>query len=350
MRKHCLIVVLAALICQLVSVTARSADDHWVWRTYSRRERAFHDKDVDRSASLRKPNQNQLKREPTTRRPLPGEPENDEIEDYVDVEPTVTTSPNVGTRQYNPYDGGNPYGGFGGQPGSGGQFPGLGGFGGGSPGVLVGPGGPTGIIGRPPVYPNVYQPGFGGAQNGLGAGSYPGGFGNAGAGASYPGIGAGGQGYPGIGAGGAGYPGIGAGGAGYPGIGAGGQGYPGVGSGFQGQLGGQPGGGLGQYPGSGSQYPFGSYPGSNYNNQFATQGGQYPGLGQYPTNQYAGPLYTEGYGLANFGQPGLPPTGFGGNFGGFGYDEKSPAVNEGKSAKNVDLKPVPVNDKLNKKI
>lgn len=344
MRKHCLIVLLAAsIICQLAIVSARSPEDHWVWRTYSRRERAFHDKDIDRSGSLRKPNQNQLRREPTTRRPLPGEPENDEIEDYVDVEPTVTTPPNVGTRQYNPYPSGNPYGGFGGQPASGGQFAGLGGFGGGSPGVLVGPGGPTGIIGRPPVNPNVYQPGFGGAQNGLGAGNYPGGFANAGAGAGYPGLGAGLGGYPGLGAGGAAYPGLGAGGAAYPGLNTAFPGQPG------GQLGGV--GGLSQFAGAGNQYPFGSYPGSNYNtNQYGAQGGQYPGLGQYPSNQYAGPQYTEGYGLANFGPPGLPPTGFGGNYAGFGYDEKSPAVAEGKNAKSVSIKPAAVNDKLNKKI
>ncbi|XP_064539901.1 elastin [Drosophila montana] len=333
MRKHCLIASLA-LVCQLAIV---SGEDHWVWRTYNRRERAF--KENDREASMRNAHQNQQRREPTTRRPLPGEPENDEIEDYVDVEPTTTTAPNVGTRQYNPYP--NPFGGFGGQPAIGGQFPGIGGgFGGGNPGVLVGAGGPTGY--RPPLYPNAYQPGnigFGGAQNGLGLGGYPGIYGGAAASASYPGLGAG-----------AGYPGVG-GGAGYPGVGGGasaGTAYPG------GQLGG--GLGLGQYPGAGSQYPFGSYPGAETNyNQFGAPGGQYPGLAQYPGNQYAGPQYTDGYGLAagfGLGQPGLAPTGYGGNFGvgGVGYDEKSLTPAEGKSAKSSASSPATVNDKLSKNI
>lgn len=336
MRKDCLILVLS-LLCQLAFVTAKSGDDHWVWRTYSRRERAFRDKDIDRSGSLQNSFDNKLRREPTTRRPLPGEPENDEIEDYVDADPTVTSSPNVGTRQFSPYPNTFP-----GQPVNGGQFPGQGGFGGGNPGVLVGPGGPTGIIGRQPYpYPNAYQPGiggFGGAQNGLGLGGYPG---------LYGGTGLGGAGLGGAGLGGAG------------------SAYPGVGGNFGGFPGAQPGAGLGlgQFPGSSSQYPFGSYQGAgnNFNsNQFAAPGGQYPGLGQYPSNQYGGPQYTEGYGLAGLGlgQPGLGPTGYGGNFGpsgnfgggGFGYDEKSPTVVEGKSAKSVSITPASVNDKINKNV
>ncbi|EDV96017.1 glycine-rich protein DOT1 [Drosophila grimshawi] len=316
MRKDCLIALLA-LVCQLALATAdRSDDDHWVWRTYSRRQRAFKDDDIDRiaSTSSRKTHEQQLRREPTTRRPLPGEPENDEIEDYVDVQPTV--SPNVGTRQYSPYPSGNPYGGFGGAQPNGGQF--AGGFGG-SPGVLVGPGGPTGVIGRQPLYPNVYQNGFGGGQNGLGfgqgqghgLGGYPGSFGSFG-GATFPGVG-----------------------------------------------GGYPGAQQGQFAGAGSQYPFGGFAGAgtNYNsNQFATPGGQYAGVGQYPVAQYGGPQYTEGYGLASFGQgqPGVPVSGFGGNYGAggnfgsnlFGFDEKSPAVAEGKSAKSVAIAPATVNDKL----
>lgn len=337
MRKDCLIVarVLSlALLCQLVvtSTEAKSGEDHWVWRTYSRRERAFRDKDIDRSASIRNSYDNKLRREPTTRRPLPGEPENDEIEDYVDAEPAVASTPSVGTRQFNPYGGvGNSYGGITGQPTAGGQFAGPVGYGGGggSPGVLVGPGGPTGIIGRQPFPYPVYQPGFGGV-----GGGFPGYFGNAGLGGS----------------------------AGYPQVGAGGN--------FAGFNGAQPGAGLGlgQFPGASTgQYPFAGYPGAgtDFNsNQFAAPGAQqYPGLGQYPSNQYGGPQYTEGYGLAglNLGQPGagLGPTGYGGNYGtggglgggGFGFDEKSPALAEGKSAKSLAITPASsVNDKLSKKV
>lgn len=330
MRKDCLIVarVLSlALVCQLVMATtaAKSGEDHWVWRSYSRRERAFRDKDIDRSASIRNSYDNKLRREPTTRRPLPGEPENDEIEDYVDAEPAVPSTPSVGTRQFNPYgSGGNSFGGIGGQTAPGGQFAGPIGYGGGgSPGVLVGPGGPTGIIGRQPFpYPSIYQPGLGG-----GVGGYPGFFGGAGLGGSA-----------------------------YPAVGAGGS-FPG----FNGAQSGA-GLGLGQFPGASTgQYPFAGYPGAgtDFNsNQFAAPGAQYPGLGQYPSNQYGGPQYTEGYGLAglSLGQPGagLGPTGFAGNYGAgvgqFGYDEKSPALTEGKSAKSVAITPSVVNDKLSKKV
>lgn len=298
MRNNCLIVV---ALCLFGLVAAKSSDDHWVWRSYNRRERSF--RDIDRRSSpIRNSYDNKLGREPTTRRPLPGEPENDEIEDYADVEPTRSAdTPNVGTRQYNPY---------GGQP-SAGQFGGVGGYGG-NPGVLVGPGGPTGIIGRPQIYPNPYQPGYGGfsgAQNGIG-------------------------GYPGVG----GY-------AGFPGanVGTGYTGYPGNGL------------GLNQFPGNG-QYPYGtSYPGGDFNgNQFAA-GGQFPGVGQYPGSpQFGGPQYTEGYGLAGglgLGQLGLGTGGLGyGPGGGFGFDEKSPVVAEGKSAKSVAAAPRSINDKLSKKI
>ncbi|KAH8386185.1 hypothetical protein KR200_009792 [Drosophila serrata] len=313
MPSYCLIIGL----CLLGLAVAKSAEgdrDHWVWRSYNRRERSF--RDIDRSSPIRNSYDNKLRREPTTRRPLPGEPENDEIEDYADVEPTRSAdSPTVGTRQFNPY---------GGQANAG-QFGGIGGGYGGSPGVLVGPGGPTGIIGRPPLYPSPYQPGYGGftgAQNGIGG--YPGGYG--GVGQTLPG---------------AGFPGT-TGGTGF-------NGYPGNGL------------GLTQFPGTG-QYPYGSYPGGDFNgNQFAAPGGQFPGLGQYPSNpQFGGPQYTEGYGLAGgsgLGQLGLGGNGgfgYGGNFppvgGGFGYDEKSPAVAEGKSAKNVAASPRTVNDKITKKV
>ncbi|KAM8709623.1 hypothetical protein ACLKA7_016435 [Drosophila subpalustris] len=360
MRKDCLIVVLS-LLCQLAIVAAKSGEDHWVWRTYSRRERGFRDKDIDRNAAINNSYDNKQRREPTTRRPLPGEPENDEIEDYVDADPPVTNSPNVSTRQFNPYLNLNA---FPGQPTTGGQFGGQGGFVGNNPGVLVGPGGPPGIIGGHPYpYPNVYQPsgigGFGGGQNGLGLGL---------------------GGYPvgGI----------------YGGTGLGGSAYPGLGGSFGGFTSAQPGAGLsqGQFPAAGNQYPFGPYQGAGSsfnNNQFAAPGGQYPGgqysggqysggqysggqypggqypgaqytggqypgghypNGQYPSNQYGGAQFPNGYGLlgAGLGHPGLPPTGFGGNFGagGFGYDEKSP---EGKSAKSVTITPTSVNDKLSKK-
>lgn len=346
MRKDCLIVVLS-LLCELAIVTAKSGEDHWVWRTYNRRERAFRDKDIDRNAAINNLYDNKQRREPTTRRPLPGEPENDEIEDYADTDSIVTNSANVSTRQFNPYLYPN---GFPGQPSTGGQFGGQGGFAGGNPGLLGAPGG------SPYPYPNPYQPnigGFGGAQNGLGLGGYPDIYG------------------------------------------LGGSAYPGVGGHYGGFGGAQPGAGLGlgQYPVAGNQYPFGPYQGvgSNFNsNQFANPGVQYPGgqhpsghpagqypagqypggqypagqypgqypsnqyPGQFPSNQYGGQQFPDGYGLAGLGlgHPGLGPTGFGGNFGagGFGYDEKSPTVVEGKSAKSVSITPTSVNDKLSKKV
>ncbi|XP_037722614.1 shematrin-like protein 2 [Drosophila subpulchrella] len=309
MQSNCLIIVALCLLGLVAAKSSEGDQDQWVWRSYNRRERSF--RDIDRSSPIRNSYDQKLRREPTTRRPLPGQPENDEIEDYADVvEPTRSSdTPNVGTRQFNPY---------GGQPNAG-QFGGLGGYGG-NPGVLVGPGGPTGVIGRPQLYPNPYQTGYGGfsgAQNGIGG--YPGG---------YSGVG---QGLPG---------------AGFPGTNF--NNYPTNGL------------GLNQFPSNG-QYPYGSYPGGDFSgNQFAGAGGQFPGLGQYPGNQqFGGPQYTEGYGLAGglgLGQLGLGNggIGYGGSFpplgGGFGYDEKSPAVAEGKSAKSVAAAPRNVNDKLSKKI
>uniref|UniRef100_A0A6P4FF09 Elastin n=1 Tax=Drosophila rhopaloa TaxID=1041015 RepID=A0A6P4FF09_DRORH len=329
MRIYCLIIAL----CLLGLVAAKSPEedrDQWVWRSYNRRERSF--RNIDRSSPIRNSYDQKLRREPTTRRPLPGEPENDEIEDYADVEPTRSSdTPNVGTRQFNPYGGQTNAGQFG---------AGVGGYGG-NPGVLVGPGGPTGIIGRPQLYPSPYQPGYGGfsgAQNGIGG--YPGG---------YAGVG---QGLPG-----AGFPGSNVGGV-FPGSNVGG-GFPGtsVGTGFNGYS--SNGLGLNQFPSNG-QYPYGSYPGGDFGgNQFAAPGGQFPGLGQYPSNQqFGGPQYTEGYGLAGglgLGQLGVGNggIGYGSNFppvGGFGFDEKSPAVAEGKSAKSVAAAPRSVNDKLSKKV
>ncbi|XP_030375547.1 collagen alpha-5(IV) chain [Scaptodrosophila lebanonensis] len=327
MRTDCLIVAL----CLLATMTEaqRSDDDHWVWRTYNRQQRAFRGSP---STGIKNTNDDKYRRElytrdrePTTRRPLPGEPENDEIEDYADIDPNKQGSPNVGTRQFNPYGGG----------GSGlfnaGQFTGLGGYGG-SPGILVGPGGPTGIIGRPQQqqFPGqgVYQPGFGGfngAQNGIG-------------------------GYPGVYGGNVGFNGIG----GLPGAGFSGT-QPQTGfAGFPGQQS-----GLGQYPAAG-QYPFtqypvpsGQYPGAEY------ASGQFPNSAQYPGNAYPGPQYTEGYGLATpngqlgiYPNQGLRP----GNF----FDENTNKPNsvaaDGKSLKNVELQGEgrstgnpSVNDKLNNK-
>ncbi|XP_016993215.3 eggshell protein 1 [Drosophila takahashii] len=306
MQSYCLII---AALCLLGLVSSEKDQDQWVWRSYNRRERSF--RDISRSSPIRNSYDQKLRREPTTRRPLPGEPENDEIEDYADVEPTRSSdAPQVGTRQFNPY---------GGQPNAGQFGGGIGGGYGGNPGVLVGPGGPTGIIGRPQLFPSPYQPGYGGgfsgAQNGIG-------------------------GYPG------GYP-----GAGFPGTNVGFNNYPTNGL------------GLNQFPSNG-QYPYGTYPGGDQfsGNQFAGIGGQqFPGLGgQYPgSQQFGGPQYTEGYGLAGglgLGQLGVGNGGIGYNgggfppLGGFGYDEKSPAVAEGKSAKNVAAAPRNVNDKLSKKV
>ncbi|XP_017843033.1 glycine-rich cell wall structural protein 1.8 [Drosophila busckii] len=329
MRKACLIASLALLL------SVASAEE-WVWRSYNRRERALRSKDIDRSGSIRNSLSlnNKLTREPTTRRPLPGQPENDEIEDYADaVEATPPgNTANVGTRQYSPYPDGNQFGGFGAQPTNVGQF--GGGFGVGSPGVLVGPGGPTGIIGRQPLYPQPYHPGYGGfgatGQSGLGLGGYPGAFGGAYANPNGNANPAGNF---------AGFPG---------GFQAGGQAqFPGGQAQFPGgfQAGGQaqfpggfPAGNQAQFPGAGAQFPF---QGTDYN-----QFGGAAGLGQYPGQQYGGPQYTEGYGLASLG---LGPTGYGGNYGNgqFGFDEKTA---EGKSAKSIEIKPTAVNDKLNKKL
>lgn len=124
-------------------------------------------------------------------------------------------------------------------------------------GILVGPGGPTGIIGRPPhLRPGVGYPG----------GNYPGGY-PGGIGGGYPGGGGGYPGYPG----GAGYPGQG----GYPG------GYPGQG----GYPGGYPGGG---YPGQGGHGGFGAggYPGGGL------YGGGVGGLPPYSNNRIP-PIYAD---------------------------------------------------------
>ncbi|XP_022226696.2 glycine-rich cell wall structural protein [Drosophila obscura] len=361
MRSDCLILALGLLLVGFVAGKSSPASDgdrdrdQWVWHSYNRQQRSFRGGDIgrSRSAAISNSYDNKLRREPTTRRPLPGEPENDEIEDYADVvDPTRTsqdTTPKVGTRQYNPYGGQPNAGQFGGSGLSGGY--------GGSPGVLVGPGGPTGIIGRQPLYPTPYQPGYGGfngAQNGIGG--YPGGI--------YGGAsGAGLQGYPGAAGAGAGYPGgaLGGGFGGYPSNGLGVGQFAGVGQQFPsaGQFSGvgQQFPGASQFPGAGGQYPFGgSYPGGDFSgNQFA---GQYPGIGgqQFPANQFGGgPQYTEGYGLA--GGAGLGQQlglGGGGPYGGgnFGFDEKSatPVVAEGKSAKSVLAAPRNVNDKLSKKV
>ncbi|KAM7355642.1 uncharacterized protein ACRADG_001641 [Cochliomyia hominivorax] len=290
MRKFQLI-----LIFVVFSLSLCVGEDKWVWsktkanqkvRGYypSANKRVYYTEEQYARADR--------DREPTTKRPVPGEPQNDDIDDYPDAndEPTKQNSPYIppGTIG-NPRFGGN-FGGFGNFPQIGSGFP-L------NPpnGILVGPGGPTGVIGRPHVtYPAGVAPSAFPAHQG-----------------------------------------------GYPGY-AVTQNFPGVAvnnnPGFPGYN------GLGQYPGQAT------YPNPNNPQQFA--GAQYPGV-QYPQQ----PQYTEGYGLANL-NPGLNtnpgfnvnPT-FNGNFNpnyGFAYDEH-PAQLEGKSArvKAIDKK---VDDKVTKNL
>uniref|UniRef100_A0A1I8PAM4 Uncharacterized protein n=1 Tax=Stomoxys calcitrans TaxID=35570 RepID=A0A1I8PAM4_STOCA len=249
-------------------------------------------------------------REPTTKRPLPGEVANDEIEDYNDDNeqpPTRQNSP------YLPGDTNYPGAtqpGFAAQDGYGGgfnqQYPqfagaggGVGGGGGGgaapgypSPGILVGPGGPTGIIGRPQV-PHIPQ--------------YP---------SPYPGQ----VGYPG-----------------YPAYNT--QNFLGPANPIYG--------GAAQYPAA-PQYP-------NTQQQFAA-GSQYP-IG--PSSQYpaASPAllphqFTEGYGLSTYPQPGVyqpsPQQNFHG-YAGYGFEEYTPQLRV-KSANVKNKYEKKIDDKLEKKL
>lgn len=237
-------------------------------------------------------------REPTTKRPIPGQPQNDDIDDYPDAN-------NEPTKQNNPYipPGAVENTRFGGNLNGFGSFPPIAGFPGNNPnGILVGPGGPTGIIGRPQTqYP------AGGVPSAFPA--VQGGFPGYSVTHNFPGASVGGN-------------------SGFPG-------YNGLNNGF------------GQYPGQ-PAYP-------NLNNPQQFNGAQYP---QYPGTQYPQqPQYTEGYGLAN-NYPGFnlnpgfnPNTQFNGNFNqnyGFGYDEY-PAQVEGKSArvKMIDKK---IDDKVAKNL
>ncbi|XP_065359824.1 calcium-binding protein P [Calliphora vicina] len=296
------------IILCVITLNVCVAQDKWSWpkRKTNQKVRSYYplaDKRVyyteDQYARVDRD------REPTTKRPLPGQPQNDDIDDYPDAndEATKQNSPYLPNGAVgNPRFGGN-FNGFGNYPQIGGGFPGN------TPnGILVGPGGPTGIIGRP-------------------QGQYPGGV----APSPYPGPQAGYPGYPVT------------------------QHFPGAAvnsnPGFPGYNGLNN--GLGQYPGQYPEQP--SYANPNNPQQFA--GAQYP-QAQFPGVQYPQqPQYTEGYGLANLNpgfnaNPGfnVNPQ-FNGNFNpnyGFGYDEY-PAQAEGKSArvKAIDKK---VDDKVTKNL
>ncbi|XP_017484231.1 PREDICTED: collagen alpha-2(IV) chain [Rhagoletis zephyria] len=312
MNKKLLVVVFAAYLCGGFAV---NEEDHWVWSRRSdtdRQSRPFHDEVSAKyqGITLRR-NARARDREPTTRRPLPGQPQNDEIDDYTDDE--VNT--NVGTRNY-------PYPPFGnGQLFGTNNYPGIGGIGnpvGSGNGILVGPGGPTGIIGRPQS-------------------QYPGGFPSNGF------IGQPGVGYPT-----------------QPGVFGGGNA---VGNGFLGSESGLNPGFAGQFGGAG-QYPGGQFGGSGqYPGGFAPGGTQYPGGqiqgNQFPAAQYpggVGPQYTEGYGLAYTGGGGFPgyipypgggrPFGYGSIFNDNGNINRKLQA-EGKSAKSSKLTEQ-VDDKINK--
>ncbi|XP_046807345.1 collagen alpha-2(IV) chain [Lucilia cuprina] len=300
------------LILTLLMLNVCYAQDKWIWSKAksNQKVRGYYplaDKRVyyteDQYARAERD------REPTTKRPLPGQPQNDDIDDYPDAndEPTKQNSPYPPGVIGNPRFGGN-FNGFG-------NFPQIGAVGGGGypgnipNGILVGPGGPTGIIGRPQgQYPaGVAPPNFPLPQNG-----YPGNPVTP----NFPGASVNSN-------------------PGYPG-------YNGLNNGF------------GQYPGQPS------YANPNNPQQFAgsAQYPQYPQQPQYPGEQYPQhPQYTEGYGLANLNpgfnvNPGLNVNpGFNGNFNpnyGIGYDEY-PAQVEGKSArvKAIDKK---VDDKVAKNL
>lgn len=313
---------LAALIC---CACAAREDDGWVWSRRSDdkyQPRPFRENSARYQGEELKRNARTRNREPTTRKPLPGQPPNDEIDDYEDG---VNT--NVATRNYPypPFGSGQLFGtNF--YPNIGGGFGGAAGNGN---GILVGPGGPTGVIGRPqPAYPGGYN-----GQPGVGLPAQPGIFGGGNA------LGAGGQ-------------------FGQPGAG----GYAGAEAGINPVFGGQFG-GVGQFAGGqGGQYPVGGqYP----------IGGQYPGGTQYPGapfqgNQYpnthypgaGGPQYTEGYGLAatGGGYPGYlqytvgSPFGYGNAFNDAESKNRKLQV-EGKNVELLEsskLNKQQVDDKVNK--
>ncbi|XP_075159682.1 uncharacterized protein LOC142232863 [Haematobia irritans] len=166
-----------AILSLTLVVSVIGAQDKWVW-TKSKNQKVLGyypsaNKKVYYTEDSYARADKDRDREPTTRRPLPGEVANDEIEDYNDENeqpPTRQNSPylpgdNFGGAQP-AYGAGSGYGGFNQYP----QYGGPGGVGVGAPGypghsnpgILVGPGGPTGIIGRPPSgYPGqVSYPGY----------------------------------------------------------------------------------------------------------------------------------------------------------------------------------------------
>ncbi|XP_061390003.1 uncharacterized protein LOC133325237 [Musca vetustissima] len=168
-----------SVIILVMAAVVVNAQDKWVWSKGKHQKAAGYypsaSKKVYYTEEGESENYARRDREPTTRKPLPGELPNDDIDDYADDSETPPT------KQNNPY----PTGGGGGggvgplQPGFGGgsfnRFPQFGGGSANFPGILVGPGGPTGVIGRPQTqFPQ--QPGFSGfpgynTQNFVGAGN-----------------------------------------------------------------------------------------------------------------------------------------------------------------------------------
>lgn len=287
------------IIYVVISVNLCWAQDKWVWSKARKNDKV---RGYYPSADKRVYNTEEQyarvdrEREPTTKRPIPGQPQNDDIDDYNDAN-------DEGIKQNSPYLPNAGYPRFGGNFNSFGNYPEVGGYpGNAANGILIGPGGPTGIIGRP-------------------ANQYPGGV----APSPFPSLGQ----------------------APYPGF-AGGQNFPGA------TVNGSPG-----YPNYNSLYNgFGQYPGqqATYPNTQQFGGAQYPHV-QYPQAQYPAsqfpqqPQYTEGYGLSNLNTNFNVNPAFNSNLNpnyGFGFDEY-PTQFEGKSApvKAIDKK---VDDKVAKNL
>lgn len=310
MSKHFTSLAIFALL-----LTCAWADDRWIWN--NRNNRNFHNDNIDRLSDYETLPKNQLnrrsertEREPTTKRPIPGSVQSDDIDDYTDAD--GHSQSNIGIRQNYPYtpNGLPPAGHFNAFGNSGGNA---------ANGILVGPGGPTGIIGRP-TGPEAFGGGLNYPQNQFGGTQYPN--------TQYP------QGF-------GGFPGQSA--AAYPPIAQNGL----FNNGFN-----------QQYP-SAPAYPIQGYHGSLGGNvgfpSHATPG-YHPSSGFQPQYPLGGQhQYTEGYGLANnhgFANNFLPNAYNGGFYGGYNgnaFDEGSKAKYqvEGKNAesraedKNVD-------DKINK--
>lgn len=287
---HCLIIL------TVISINLCRAEEKWIWSktTNNDKVRGYYpsaDKRVyyteDQYARVDR------EREPTTKRPIPGQPQNDDIDDYSDTndESIKQNSPYIPNAVGDPRFNGNFNG-----------FPQAAGYPGNAVnGILIGPGGPTGIIGRPTnQYPGA-----------VGQSPFPA-FGQA----PYPGFNVG-QNFPGIAV------------NTNPGF----TNYNGLNN------------GLGQYPGQQATYP---------NTQQFGGAAQYPQT-QYPQAQYPAsqfphqPQYTEGYGLANLNTNFNINPAFNGNLNpnyGFGFDEY-PAQLEGKNAPVKAIKKK-VDDKLAK--